>query len=275
MSVWGRLKTFHRTALGILIAIGIAYAGVRYCVDPLLAQIAEAKEKLEESEPPDPVPSVETDEEVQKALAKMEGHEAAMNAKKTEMEQIAGTRPKITPLNKDMVLSEFTAMFSKNKLLLLQGGPVPAAGTEVNPPKPVSASSANRSGTPAKKPAVPSKTTAPPKAAAPSKAAAAKTASKNPPEVSTPKEEEPPLKSEKYEYHLEGEFENLFGFLKQSESFEYPARISGIYLGTDAAEEKQTGTGPSSKSVLPSRPASEKTNHKLQLQFHLTLYFHE
>ncbi|MDR2762000.1 MAG: hypothetical protein LBB88_05315, partial [Planctomycetaceae bacterium] len=81
---------------------------------------------------------------------------------------------------------------------------------------------------------------------------------------STPQNVEKPLKTEHYLYYLEGDFNNIFDFLKQVESFPYPIKITKLFFGT---EEPNTETTTINKQTFNNR-------EKLQLKFHLTLYFH-
>ncbi|MDR2438039.1 MAG: hypothetical protein LBE12_01540 [Planctomycetaceae bacterium] len=235
-SVWGRLKTFHRTVLGILIAIAIVYAARKYWLDPITVAIADAQSKYDKTEPPNPLPTIETDEDIIIAQEQIIGREKTAAEKKAEMERIAQSRPKITQQNKESVRSEFEAMISKNKLILLLGG--------------VSSTQSTAKSTPA--------TTS-----------TAKTTAANPKsnnntqktkQESTVLPEEPPLKYEEKNYKIEGRFNDILNFLKQMETFPYPVKVTQFYLG-------------SPETVSPTFP--DRRSEMLQLQFRLILYFHE
>ncbi|MDR0608652.1 MAG: hypothetical protein LBG58_00905 [Planctomycetaceae bacterium] len=253
-SGWGRLNTFHRTVLGILIAIAIVYAARKYCFDSISATIAEAQSNYDKSEPPNPLPTIENDSDIIIAQEQIIGREKTAAEKKAEMERVAKSRPKITQQNKESVIIELEAMISKNKLTLLRR--VASSTTPLAPPNTRTTSTA--------------KSTSPPKTNP-----AAKTATSNQKSnENTPKTkqenpvlpDEPPLKFEENDYKIEGRFSDLLNFLKQMETFAYPAKITQFYLGA-------------SETTSPTRPPLQKVNSRqsemLQLQFRLILYFHE
>ncbi|MDR3197419.1 MAG: hypothetical protein LBU34_06065 [Planctomycetaceae bacterium] len=235
-SVWGRLKTFHRTVLGILIAIAVVYAARKYMFDPIKVTIAAAKSKYEQSEPPNPLPTIENDEDIILAQEQIISREKTAAEKKAEMERAAQSRPKITQQNKESVRSELEAMISKNRLTLLLGGV--SSKTELNP--------STAKSIPATK-----STASHPKSNV--------NASKTQQETSA-SPEEPPLKYEEYDYKIEGHFNDILNFLKQMETFAYPAKITQFYLGTPETV---------------SQTLNDRRSETLQLQFRLILYFHE
>lgn len=241
MGFWGRFNTFYRTVFGIILAMVIVSKGRTYWIDPLNTKIAEAKEKLEKSKPEDPLPTIRADSEVNETLARIEDRRTVMQERKKEMEAIAASRPLITPSNKQSALSEFTLMFSRNNLMMLQGGP------SIEAPPPPQAATKTRSTRTAKK-----------------------TAS-NQPSALAAKEETSPLKTEKYEYRLEGRFDDIFAFLKDVSAYPYPARVSNIWLGIP--EEQTTDATKSGAKPAPSQ--RKKGSPKLQLKFNLTFYLYE
>ncbi|MDR0705326.1 MAG: hypothetical protein LBF88_10110 [Planctomycetaceae bacterium] len=235
-SAWGRLKTFHRTVLGILIAIAIVYAARKYWLDPISANIADAQSKYDKTEPPNPLPTIEDDNEIILVQEQIFQREKTAADKKAEMERVAKSRSKITPQNIDAVRSELETLISQNKLTLLLGG----------------VSSKAENSLPTAKTTSPAQTTA--------------SAQKSNENIQKAKQEtvtvsnEPPLKYEEFVYKAEGRFSDILHFLKQMETFTYPAKITQFYLGspTTVAQSLQ-----------------ERRNEKLQLQFHFILYFHE
>ncbi|MDR2704566.1 MAG: hypothetical protein LBC02_02190, partial [Planctomycetaceae bacterium] len=214
-SGWGKLKTFHRTVLGILIAIAIVYAARKYCFDPISATIADAQSKYDKTEPPNPLPTIENDSDIIIAQEQIIGREKTAAEKKSEMERVAKSRPKITQQNKESVRSEFEAIISKNKLILLLGG-VASTTTTLSQPT--------------------ARTTATTKSSSATKTAASNQKSND--NTQKTKQEspvlpdEPPLKYEKYDYKIEGRFSNIHNFLKQVETFPYPAKITQFYLSS-------------------------------------------
>ncbi|MDO4571270.1 MAG: hypothetical protein Q4D38_12870 [Planctomycetia bacterium] len=252
LKFWGRLTTFHRTALGILIAIGLVYVGRVQWIDPMNVKIAEAEEALKESAPPDPIPTIETDDEVQEAIAKIEGREGMRDKRKQEMEAVADSRPKVTASNKDSVWAEFALLVSQNKLRLVLSEPLSAA--------------------------------APPPAAAPARrtrSSKAKTKAKEDEktaEDTSVANSASPFPMEKYQFHLEGTFENIMKFLETASKYPYPSKIENVQLGTYLVEESKEGKKDAKTGAKTSAPVYVPTPGeppRLQLKFVFTLYIQE
>lgn len=245
LAVWGRLTTFHRVALGICLAIAIIYAGREWWTDPLQAQVNAARTEFQESDPPSPIPTIETDEEIAESVTKIDGRKGTVGQKKKEMEQAIAGRPQVTAANREHALAEFTTLFSKNSLMLLAGGP--AADT----PAPAAAKSRS--------------TKASSRKATPAKTPAATAAGKD----------EPPMKSEKYDYRLEGTFENIFAFLNQVAEYKYPAKLSDMKIFVEGTPEPDTAVAaakpPAKTPVSPVRTGPPK----LHLEFRLTIYMQD
>jgi hypothetical protein len=247
-SIWGRLKTFHRTALGILIAIAFVYAARKYWLDPMTATIADAQSQYDKTEPPNPLPTIETDEDIILAQEQIIGREKTAAEKKAEMERIAQSRPKITQQNKESVGIELAAMISQNKLTLLSNQPIAASTSKTSSTaKSVSATKSTST----------AQTTA---SASKSNDNTQKTKQDKTKQETTVLPEEPPLKYEEHVYKIEGRFSDILNFLKQMETFAYPAKITQLYLGTPE---------------ISSPTLNDRRSENLQLQFHLILYFHE
>ncbi|MDR2756678.1 MAG: hypothetical protein LBC20_13315 [Planctomycetaceae bacterium] len=243
-SVWGRLKTFHRTVLGILIAIAIVYTARKYWLDPITVTIADAQSKYDKSEPPNPLPAIEDDNDIIIAQEQMIGREKTAAEKKTEMERIAQSRPKITQQNKESVRSELEALISKNKLILLLGGASSTQST-AQPKSTTKSTSAAKTSSTAK-----TNTSAP----------KSNDNSQKTKQETTVLPEDPPLKSEEFNYKIEGHFSDILNFLKQMETFPYPTKITQFYLGAPETVTKSF---------------NDRQSETLQLQFRLILYFHE
>ncbi|MDR1477576.1 MAG: hypothetical protein LBJ00_01385 [Planctomycetaceae bacterium] len=255
---WGKLRTFHRTALGIIIAIAIIFTARKYWLDPIRAEVVDSESKYEQSEPPNPLPTLESDEEITLAKEQIISREKSTETKKREMETVAKSRPKITQQNKEAVLSEFASIISKNKLELIFNGIFETDNpAKTNTPKP-----ATPKNTTNKTAAATTKNNTQKSKTNTKKTTPAKSNNKNTETdtKTTPQNIEKPLKTEEYIYYLEGNFDNIFNFLNQIETFTYPIKITKLYLGSD--EQAVNG--------LLSNPRQEK----LQLKFNLTLYFH-
>jgi hypothetical protein len=165
------------------------------------------------------------------------------------MERVAKSRSKITPQNIDAVRSELETLISKNKLTLLLGG-VSSKNANILPTARATSTTKSASAT---KTTSNTKTTASnPKSNANSQ--------KTKQETTTTTTDEPPLKYEEFIYKAEGRFSDILNFLKQAETFPYPAKITQFYLGS-----------PESVALSP----HDRRTENLQLQFHLILYFHE
>jgi hypothetical protein len=261
-SGWGRLKTFHRTALGIVLAIAVVLAARKYWLDPMTAQVAGVKSEYEKTEPPNPLPAIDDDSEMILLQEQIIGREKSTAEIKAKMEKIAQSRPKITQQNKETVLSELATMISKHKLILLLGG-VSSKTDSTNPTGKSLQNPKTTVGTkttpPAKKPNENTSTT---------KQETSALSAASPPNV-------PPLKEEEYIYQMEGHFNNILNFLKQLETFNYPIKVTQFYLGVpETALPADRSRSDYSRSGY-NRPDSGRPSEKLRLQFHLTLYFHE
>ncbi|MDR1053825.1 MAG: hypothetical protein LBL39_06580 [Planctomycetaceae bacterium] len=256
---WGRFRTFHRVALGIIFAIVIIFVARKYWLDPIRAEVMDLTDKYEKSEPPNPLPTIENDEDITLANEQIISREKSTETKKREMETVAKSRPKITQQNKEAVLSEFASIISRNKLELILSGII-----ETNNPASANSPKQTTPKTSATKPASPAtKNNAQKTKTNTAKTATSKTAAKNQPaetNKTTAQNIEQPLKTEEYIYYLEGDFGNIFNFLKQIESFSYPIKITKFYLGTE---------GQAVNGLL-----SNSRQEKLQLRFNLVLYFH-
>ncbi|MDO4550004.1 MAG: hypothetical protein Q4C96_01990 [Planctomycetia bacterium] len=247
--IWGKLKTFHRTALGILIAISMVYGGRVQWIDPINTKIAEAQEALKESNPPDPIPTIETDDEVQETLAKIEGRKGTRDKRKKEMEAIIDSRPKVTLQNKERTWAEFTLLFSKNHLLLVSSAPF--------------------SDTPAATSAAPNSTRV-------RSTSRAKTAVKSQEKEVASENNQSPFPTEKYQFHLEGTFKNIHSFLEEAAKYPYPSKIDQIQLGLTLPEESDVKNRETNMDFTPiSAAPAPGVAPKLQLKFHFTLYIQE
>jgi hypothetical protein len=244
-----KLRTFHRTALGIILAIVIIFVARKYWLDPLRAEVAEQESKYEKSEPPNPLPTIESDEEITLANEQIISREKSAETKKREMETVTASRPKITQQNRESVLSELAAIISKNKLVLVLAG---NSETDTIAATQKTTKPAARKNTDNK--ATPNTNKTPPKTNTKNQP------QKNEPEPPKKQDNEPPLKYEEYTYNIEGDFGDIFNFLKQIETFKYPIKITKFYLGSDQ---------PATNNLY-----TTTKREKLQLKFNLILYFH-
>ncbi|MDR1924339.1 MAG: hypothetical protein LBQ66_08190 [Planctomycetaceae bacterium] len=247
-SMWGKFRTFHRTALGIIFAIIIVYAARKYWLDPLSAEVADLQSKYVKSEPPNPLPTIENDGEIILAQEQIIVREKNAIAKKREMETIAKARKKITQHNKESVLSEFASIVSQNKLMLAIGSATSANAAE----SAAKSNTRNTTRTGAKN------TT--------TKSTTAKDSTKNTTKQTanntTVKEVVPPLKYEEYVCKIEGRFSDVFNFLRQMESFSYPVKVTRLRIASiDQSGDIDYGGGV-------------QRSDQLLLNFHLILYFH-
>ncbi|MDR2642139.1 MAG: hypothetical protein LBC74_05030 [Planctomycetaceae bacterium] len=252
-----KLRTFHRTALGIIFAIVLIFAARKYWLDPLRAEVNDLTAKYDKSEPPSPLPTIDSDEEITLAKEQLISREKNAETKKREMETVAKSRPKITQQNKEAVLSEFATIITKNKLILVLGGTPDPDDFLPSPTNPAPRKPAAATKTAAKK-----QTTNTTKNTNKNTTPNTKTNTKKSDPVTkiSTQNNESPLKYEEYIYYLEGDFNNVFDFLKQIETFSYPIKVTKLYIGS----------GETPTNALPTNSKPEK----LQLKFNLTLYFH-
>lgn len=239
LGMWGRLRSFHRVALGILLAIVLSRAAIYYPINPLKDEIAVAQEALVESEAPETVTLREDDVEIQELELKNEGLEQGMPARRAKMQEAIAKWPDFSKANKGAILAEFGELITQSGLTRLQFHDDEAGPLEPEEEETGRGRSVRRASRPtAKKPPTPAPTAAKPE----------------------------PLATAIHSYVLAGSFENIQGFLKAVDTFSYPARIEELSLKL-AGIETEDGTQP-----LPIQPNAPP---QIRLSFRLKLYFHQ
>jgi hypothetical protein len=238
LSVYLRLTTFHRTAIGLLAALAIVFATRHYWFTPLLADIKTATDSYAKSDPPNILPTIDTDSEIQDALLKLEGREKSLAERKKEAEKVAKRKPKIMQQNKTAVISQFGTLIAKEKLQLLDTRLSVAPPIKIASPKPETKKN--------------SKTKS--KEEVPASPAPTSTTQTTPNDTDVP--------NETYDYLIEGDYRNMLKFLRETEKFEYPVRIKNFRLGFPVLDPSITKLG------------TVANNRQLQLKFQLVLYFH-
>ena len=94
MALWGRLTSFHRTALGIFIAIVMVWCARDIAIDPLRAALADLEEGMVADGVPDQVPKPEEDNDVQEAELLIENLQRTLETcKKREREAVTQYTP--------------------------------------------------------------------------------------------------------------------------------------------------------------------------------------
>lgn len=248
---WGRLRSFHRVALAILLAMAIIPAARRFVLDPLKAQVGEARAALQEKEAPEVVTLPEEDADVQELQLKIESLEASMDGHRAKTKQAVAAWPEFTAANKGAILAAFGERITQAGMRRLEFRDASAA--------PPAAQARPAAG--ARPGARASRTTA----AAPTKTAKTtpEPAAGKVPDAAADKE---PLASARYWYVLAGSFEAVRGFLAQIDRFAYPAKLEQVRL--------QLADGDDESGAAPPMPQVNAAP-ELRLSFVLKLYFHD
>jgi hypothetical protein len=125
--VWGRLKTFHRIALGIMLGMLMVYAARGKVLDPLQAELTKKREALDKKGVPIVVPSVEEgDSDIQETRIRLENLRETGAKWQQRMEQALRQRPQIDRANRSDVLSEFERLIVNSGMVLQNRSPYPA-----------------------------------------------------------------------------------------------------------------------------------------------------
>ncbi|MDZ7618078.1 MAG: hypothetical protein U1E05_13825 [Patescibacteria group bacterium] len=245
LQTWRRLRSFHRVALGIILAFASMSAADRYLYRPLKASIAEEQEKQKELEVPALVTKPEDDAEIQEAGLRIENAEQSAAKQRAEMAKAVATWPPFTKSDQGAIVAKFNDLIARAGLRCLRfgEGPLPAQDEAVKKTR----------GAPA------------PRRAAAAKEDAKENAKKDAKAAEVPAAKSP-LNSVVHHCLLAGSFEAIQKFLREAERFEYPARLEKVRLALpDLVPDPKT----------PSPPVPANTPPEIQLNFELTLYLHE
>ena len=241
LQTWRRLRSFHRVALGIILAFASMSAADRYLYGPLKGSVAEELEKQKELEVPALVTRPEDDPEIQEAGLRIESAEQSAARQREEMAKAVAAWPPFTKADQGTIVAKFNDLIGRAGLRCLRfgEGPLPAQDEAAG------------------------KTRAAP---APRRVAATKKDAKADAKADEAPAAKIPLHSVVHHCMLAGSFEAIQKFLREAERFEYPARIEKVRLALpDLAAD--------AKSPLP--PVQANSPPEIQLNFELTLYYHE
>ncbi|MDR1491409.1 MAG: hypothetical protein LBT05_01615 [Planctomycetaceae bacterium] len=239
LSVYLRLTTFHRTVVGLLLALAMIMAARHYWLNPLLTEIKTAKDKYEASNPPDILTTPENDAEIQDVLTKIEGRSAMLEERKKEEERIAKSKQKITQQNKTAVISQFGTLILQEDLQLINTRPATVPPVKTETPKPETKTNTKKK----------------------TESAASKTKTEQTP-TTVKQNVNADIPSEAYDYLIEGDYQNMLKFLQAADKFEYPVKMNSFRLGFPEIDP-----GIAKLGAAP-------VNRRLQLKFQLTLYFY-
>jgi hypothetical protein len=241
---WGRLRSFHRVALAILLALAILPTARRYVLDPLKGQIGEARAALQEKEAPEVITLPDEDPEVLELQLKIESLEETLVSHRAKTRQAVAAWPDFSTASKGTILAAFGELISQSGMTRLEFRDAATAPLDA----PAKSSAGTR----------PSRTSA--------ARASAKTPEKTPAQAPGPAADKEPLESARYRYVLAGSFEDVRGFLTKIDKFAYPAKI-------EQASLQLAGGGDGPGAALPlARP---NTAPELHLSYYLKLYFHD
>ena len=235
--MWGRLRSFHRVALAITLAMVVVVVARKHVIDPLKGEVAEAKKSLEENEVPETVTLPEEDVEIQETELKVESLEERLPEYQAELKKAMESWPKFSKADKGKILAEFNDLIAQSGLTQLEfrEGAIPLE-TEEDPKR-----SARRT----RRPAV--------EKASEEASAASKTSE--------------PMETAIHSYVLTGTFADVRAFLAKIDKFSYPARIEDprLQLAELASEDDADAPAPVRINAAP----------QLRLSFRLKLYFHD
>lgn len=95
--LWGRLKSFHRVALGIALAIGLVWLMRETTLDPLQKKLGTIEKSLSSLGVPQPVPPPEEDNDIQEQELRITNMEQTLAQAREKLEK---TVLKMSPLRK-------------------------------------------------------------------------------------------------------------------------------------------------------------------------------
>jgi len=205
---WARLRTFHRTALGMFIAIALVWGARETLLDPMAGELREMNEALADAGAPAVVPVPEEDNDVLELRELVENLERTLaEAKAREAEAVAEARP-LRPEEKGLAVTETGALIAEAGLRvkrLEERSPAPSG-------------------------------TASPQDAAPKKGAAGEA------EASAPETRpaEGPLPQSVHDYSVYGTFDGIQRFLEAMDEYPWPSRLTALSI--TVPEEGVAGT---------------------------------
>lgn len=115
---WGKLKTFHRIALGITIAMMMIYAARKYMLDPKLRELNKLIKQNEKTDMPEFIPDVSDDSDVVEAELKIESLEPQVAKRGQEKLDALKSRPQVSSSDVSDALAVFEALISRAGLEL-------------------------------------------------------------------------------------------------------------------------------------------------------------
>jgi hypothetical protein len=191
---WGRLRTFHRVALGLVLGMAMIYIARAKVLDPMQAELTETHKGVDDKGIPQIVPVPAEDSEVQEAQLKLDNLRDSSAQWQQRMEAALAKRPQIDRTNRSEVLSEFELLIVNSRMILQNRAPYP----------PAVSSPAERT----------------------SKKRAKKTVKPVPP----PAISDSPLEVWAHQYELIGSFQSVCTCLERIADFPYPAQVLGTEI---------------------------------------------
>ncbi|GEM_PF-4806353 len=243
LQFWGRLRSFHRVSLGIILAFAMMSAAQRYGFSVLKREIAEEKETQQKQEVPDLVTRPEDDPETQELQLRLENIEQTIGSHRAKRQKAVAAWPRFTKADQGTILAKFNDLVS-------QAGLTTETMHDAASKPPEAEDKGTRQGSrvqkpPAEKPKAPEK--------------------KSNDSAEKPKAKEP-LDSVVYCCVLAGSFSEVRKFLQEVDKFEYPARLEKIRLElTETASDEGEQTPWLRPNAAP----------VIRLSFDLRLYFYE
>jgi translation initiation factor IF-2 len=263
--MWGRLRSFHRVALGITLAMGVMLGGRPYLYDTLKAAVREKREALKKMDAPESIPRPDDDPDSVELRLRIEGLEKGMDARRKERQQAVAAWPAFGKAEKGAIIARFDDLIAQSGLerLEFRDSALPAAPPASAARDPAAAAAekakAERERREAERRAQAEKD----KAAKAAEKAAEKSATEKKPAKAKAEKPKPKdaFATAVHGYVLAGPFASVRRFLEAADTFAYPARLENVRL--ELADPAGTP------------PPGQRAGPVIHLSFNLKLYLND
>jgi len=207
---WGRLTSFHRTALGIMLSVLIILAARNAWLDPLRKELEKKTEALSAKGVPAQVAPPEADKDIQELLVRIESMEPALASARASLQQTIEKRSPLRFEQKSEAVAETYRLITQ-------------AGLRVKSFTEAARDTARQDNGPAAEP--------------PDRKQGKKRQGKKQPAPETPvepaqeqaaKQRESVLPVAEQAYVLEGDFDGVFRFLHLMNAFPWPCSLCEV-----------------------------------------------
>lgn len=267
LGFWGRLRSFYRVCLGIILAFAMVGAAERFAFKSLKIAITEERDAQKEKEIPEVVTRPEDDPDTQELGVRLENAEERIVKTRETLKKTLAAWPRFGMGDKGPIVTQFGGAIAQAKLTplaIFDSAQTPSAAAQ----------GAKEAASRKRTSAAASKADEKGKDTQDGKDDKEKTAP-------APKAPAVALETVEYTYSLAGSFSEIRDFLRGIENFAYPARVESVTLrlaetasaeaeaDADAKGKVKEAESPPLPPVLPNQVPS------LHLDFRLKLYFHD